>query len=143
MEVSIVFTVIKSAFTVTDPVEGLETNTAMFTNAVTNIGNHYNTSTGVFTCKYPGIYVFTLHILQETTSPYVACHIRKNSQKEGKDATTAQKSLKSGFFSSSTSVILQLARGDIVNVYCGSGLDGINSDFSSFSGFLNKADGLT
>ena len=55
------FSGVKSAFTVKSPVEGLLTNTLRFTSAITNVGGHYDTSTGLFTCEYPGIYVFTLN----------------------------------------------------------------------------------
>ena len=77
---------IKSAFTVTDPVEGSETDSARFTSAVTNIGGHYSISNGTFTCEYPGIYIFTLHILQVNTVKYAACLIRKNSKPESFEA---------------------------------------------------------
>ncbi|KAK6490310.1 complement C1q-like protein 3, partial [Huso huso] len=34
-----------------------------FDDVVTNLGNHYDPTTGKFTCSIPGIYFFTYHIL--------------------------------------------------------------------------------
>ena len=130
----------RSAFTVINPVEGSETKTARFTRVVTNVGGHYSTSSGTFTCAYPGIYVFTLHILQQSSVDYAGCLIRKNSSAVSREAYTGTLTSNKVYYSSSTSVILQLVRGDIVDVYCRSGLGSILSSHSSFSGFLNKAD---
>ena len=130
----------RSAFTVTNPVQGSSTNTLKFTNAVTNVGGHYSTSSGTFICAYPGIYVFTLHILQQSSVGYAGCLIRKNSNAVSLEAHTNTITSGKGYYGSSTSVIVQLVRGDIVDVYCRSGVASIHSSFSSFSGFLNKAD---
>ena len=130
----------KSAFTVTYGADqGSEPNAVRFANTIFNIGAHYNTSTGQFICEYPGIYVFTLHILQHIDAHYAACGIRKNSQSASTEAHTNPDG-RLGFFSSSTSVILHLVRGDYVDVYCRSGVASILQDYCSFSGFLNKND---
>ncbi|XP_026699122.1 complement C1q-like protein 3 [Athene cunicularia] len=34
-----------------------------FDDVVTNLGNHYDPTTGKFTCSIPGIYFFTYHVL--------------------------------------------------------------------------------
>ena len=44
------------------------------------------------------------------------------------------------YLSISTSVVVQLARGDDVDVYCGSKFNNTNPYYTFFSGFLNKAD---
>lgn len=35
-----------------------EHQTVIFDKAITNVGNHYHTSTGIFTAPYSGVYVF-------------------------------------------------------------------------------------
>ena len=126
----------KSAFTVTFPDQGSEPGTVRFTNTVINIGTHYSTSTGQFICDYPGIYVFTLHILQQHSASYASCEIRKNSKSASTEAHTNPDG-GIGYFSSSTSVILHLVRGDYVDVYCRSGVPSIEQRYCSFSGFQN------
>ena len=136
------FAGVKSAFTVTKPVEGSNKYTARFTKAITNVGGHYSTSTGIFTCKYPGIYVFALHILRESGNSlsYASCSIRKNRSQVAEAFSNPEGNSEIGWDSSSTSVVVHLARGDEVDVYCGSSFISINARHTSFSGFLNQAD---
>ena len=125
-----------SAFTVTTPATG--SSTLRFTLAITNIGDDYNTTTGKFTCHFPGIYAFALHILIERGADYAGCYIRKNKS----DLIEAHSNPNTdyGFFSSSASVVVHLTRGDEMDVYCRSGEGSVRLDYTSFSGFLNKAD---
>lgn len=44
-----------------NPHEGYEV--LKFDDVVTNLGNHYDPTTGKFTCSIPGIYFFTYHVL--------------------------------------------------------------------------------
>jgi hypothetical protein len=44
-----------------NPHEGYEV--LRFDDVVTNLGNHYDPSTGKFTCQVSGIYYFTYHVL--------------------------------------------------------------------------------
>ena len=67
-----------SAFTVTFPVSGPTSGTIKFTYYVTNIGSHYDLTSGVFTCVHPGIYVFHLRIFQTTGYDQAYCNIRRN-----------------------------------------------------------------
>ena len=130
------FAGVKSAFTVILPTEGLTKNTARFMKAITNEGGHYNTTTGIFTCVYPGIYVFALQILNKNNGDYVTCNIRKNKISKSVEALSNDKG---GYFSSSTFAVIHLARGDEVDVKCRS-IATINQSWSSFSGFLTQAD---
>ena len=65
----IIITDTKSAFTVKEPVDG-PGDTIIFTKYITNIGGHYDTSTGIFTCQYSGIYLFSLNILKDESENY-------------------------------------------------------------------------
>ena len=44
-----------------NPHEGYEV--LRFDDVVTNLGNHYDPTTGKFTCQVSGIYYFTYHVL--------------------------------------------------------------------------------
>ena len=135
----------KSAFTVTVPVEGSDLITLKFTSVITDIGQHYSTETGQFTCEYPGIYVFSLHILRQFGWPMAACQLRKNNVKvlRALSDPVGQDNL-DGWHSSSTSAVLHMAYGDTADVHCGTGVQslGVNSanPYNTFSGVLIKAD---
>ncbi|XP_075910611.1 complement C1q tumor necrosis factor-related protein 5-like [Petromyzon marinus] len=45
---------------------------------LTNSGNHYDPSTGKFTCVYPGTYYFVMHVCLFGESVYA--HLKKNGQ---------------------------------------------------------------
>ena len=133
----------KSAFTVTHPVAGLDTNTLKFTKVITNIGQHYSTQTGQFTCEYPGIYVFSLNVLMEYGTAYVHCDIRQNNVQVVRATANPEGESENGFYSGSTSAVIHMAYGDIADVYCESGVSSIHvrasNPFNSFSGVLIKA----
>lgn len=68
-----------------NPHEGYEV--LKFDDVITNLGNHYDASTGKFTCQVSGIYFFTYHVLMrggDGTSMWA--DLCKNGQ-----VTTAQK----------------------------------------------------
>ena len=133
---------IQSAFSVSGAAAGPASGFIRFTHVLTNIGGHYNTTTGVFTCQYSGLYAFTLNIMKQRGRDYASCFIRKN----GSDIFTAwidpDSNSDGGWNSATNSVVLHLVHGDIVDVVGGSPIANIhtNTDTSSFSGFLIKAD---
>ena len=129
-----------SAFTVYSPQNGPEASTIRFEYDINNLGSHYDTSTGKFTCVYPGIYMFHLHVVTNNGAQWAACYIRYN----GKDMVYAEADPADGDthiygnYGTSNSVILNLAVGDVVDL-------GGCTDYSSmdamwkgttFSGFL-------
>ena len=132
-----------SAFTVSPPVDGLSSGTIRFTHAITNIGSHYNTSTGVFTCQYPGLYNFELHILKTGGKDWAYCRIRKNGSYVVRALTDPDSGSDGGQYGTTNSVVLHLVHGDTVDV---GGCNSISNFYigsayeTSFSGFLLKAD---
>ena len=132
---------IKSAFTVNYPAAGTTSGTISFTRIVTNIGGHYNTTSGKFTCQYPGIYVFLLHIWKNAGERQAYCYIRKNKANMVLADSYVNDNTLSNFDGVSTSVILHLVHGDIVDIGdctdIGTFYGGLET---SFSGFLLQED---
>ena len=102
-----------------------------------NIGDHYNTTTGKYTCHYPGIYVFSLNLYKKTGTSGVTCWIRKNGST--KAAATVPSESGFGLYESSASTVLHLAFNDTVYVGSCSNPGNIAS-YTTFIGFLLKAD---
>ena len=109
-------------------------NKIRMTTVGTNIGGHYDTSSGDFTCVIPGIYAFHLHIYMKTGQSSAKCYITKN----GSQTTIAEvDTTNSGYFGGSTSAIFSLVAGDIVNLDGCSGIGTFQGGkYTSFSGFL-------
>ena len=117
------------------PTYNSSTEVAVFEFATLNIGYHYSTTTGKYTCYYPGIYVFSLNLYKKTGANRVYCYIRKN----GSVFAMAIVQSESEYGESSASTVLRLARGDTVDVGSCLNPSFINSH-TSFIGFLLKAD---
>ena len=133
---------IKSAFSVSSAAAGPTSGTIRFTNVVTNIGGHYDTTTGVFTCQYSGLYAFTLTILKERGHDTVYCSIRKNRDRIFTAWTNPDSKSDDGWYSATNSAVLHLVHGDKVDVGDCSPIASIYTYVydSTFSGFLIKAD---
>ena len=117
------------------------TDVPRFTNIVTDIANHYDTSTGIFTCVYPGIYLFELHVLKARDTVHVSCKIRKNQSGLVIAHSNPEGDNEFGYYSGSTSVVLHLDHGDCIDVYCDSGVSSmLGSQYDVFSGVLIQAD---
>ena len=133
---------IQSAFSVSGAAAGPSSGTIRFTHVFTNIGGHYSTSTGVFTCQYSGLYAFTLTIIKEGGYNRAYCKIRKNGSNIVLAWTDLDSNSDGGFYSATNSMVLHLVHGDKVDVGRCSPIASIHSnwDTSSFSGFMIKAD---
>ena len=137
------FAGVMSAFTVSFPVAGSSSGTIRFTHYITNIGGHYSTTTGVFTCVYPGIYYFALHILRDSGSTIAYCHIRKNGSNVVEVYSKPETASSDSYDGTTNSVVLHLVGGDKVDLGGCSAISTIqvNYDYdTTFSGFLLKAD---
>ena len=133
------FTDYLSAFTVWGRSHGPAPSTVKFVAVITNIGGDYDTSNGHFTCRYPGLYMFTLNIMKIYDGSVVAyCYIRQNGQTKIK---THVASVFVGNFQGTNTVVLHLDKGDVIDRgNCNNYLNIHNDLMSSFSGVLLKAD---
>ncbi|XP_066495431.1 complement C1q-like protein 2 isoform X2 [Tiliqua scincoides] len=116
------------------PHEGYEV--LKFDDVVTNLGNHYEPTTGKFTCQVRGIYFFTYHILMrggDGTSMWA--DLCKNGQVR---ASAIAQDADQNYDYASNSVVLHLDSGDEVYVKLDGGKahGGNNNKYSTFSGFL-------
>lgn len=87
--------------------------------AVVNVGNNYNTTTGVFTCPKAGKYYVGFTGFKNNDSTAGALYIRKNSGAE--QYRTFANGI-SYYFPMSINVILNCATNDTIDVYIASGL---------------------
>ena len=132
----------KSAFAIRGgaiPTYNSSTGVAVFPQSAVklNIGGHYSTTTGKYTCHYPGIYVFSLNLYKQSRASAVFCWIRKNGSVVALANVPSES--EGGYYESSASTVLRLARGDTVDV--GSCYNPSNiHQYTSFIGFLLKAD---
>jgi len=107
-----------------------------FDYVVTNVGNLYNNTTGVFYCDLPGTYVFHVHILANPHET-VFTVLKKNAEIV---AYIYAASVDNTFSHGGNTAILQLKRGDSITVrahnHFTSNGNAIDDHWSSFSGFL-------
>uniref|UniRef100_G3UKQ7 Complement C1q like 2 n=1 Tax=Loxodonta africana TaxID=9785 RepID=G3UKQ7_LOXAF len=126
------------------PHEGYEV--LKFDDVVTNLGNHYDPTTGKFSCQVRGIYFFTYHILMrggDGTSMWADlcdgtsmwADLCKNGQVR---ASAIAQDADQNYDYASNSVVLHLDSGDEVYVKLDGGKahGGNNNKYSTFSGFL-------
>ncbi|XP_012696096.1 complement C1q-like protein 2 [Clupea harengus] len=117
-----------------NPHEGYEV--LKFDDVVTNLGNHFDPSTGKFTCQVSGIYFFTYHVLMrggDGTSMWA--DLCKNGQVR---ASAIAQDADQNYDYASNSVVLHLDSGDEIYVKLDGGKahGGNNNKYSTFSGFI-------
>ncbi|XP_009505558.2 complement C1q subcomponent subunit C isoform X2 [Phalacrocorax carbo] len=123
----------QSAFSVTRQTKEhpLKNVPVVFNHVITNTNHDYNTTTGKFTCKLPGLYYFTFHSSQ-TANLCVILYKDENKMASFCDHQTNTMQVSSG------GIVLHLHAGNqvwlAVNDY--NGMVGINNSNSVFSGFL-------
>ena len=119
-------------------VTGNEGKQLIFDNVITEIGDGYNSQTGVFTCSVPGLYFFTISFLSinSGTNPHVKLKMNGNHIFSVHDDH-------SGFYHmSGNSVVLILDIGDRVWLELGRSNVGVydsSNRYSCFSGYLINA----
>ncbi|XP_055727838.1 complement C1q-like protein 2 isoform X2 [Salvelinus fontinalis] len=117
-----------------NPHEGYEV--LRFDDVVTNLGNHYDPSTGKFTCQVSGIYYFTYHVLMrggDGTSMWA--DLCRNGQVR---ASAIAQDADQNYDYASNSVVLHLDSGDEIYIKLDGGKahGGNNNKYSTFSGFI-------
>ncbi|KAM6948891.1 complement C1q-like protein 3b [Aplochiton taeniatus] len=111
-----------------------------FDDVVTNVGNHFDPSTGKFTCSIPGIYFFVYHVLMrggDGTSMWA--DLCKNNQVR---ASAIAQDADQNYDYASNSAVLHLEPGDEIYIKLDGGKahGGNNNKYSTFSGFMVYAD---
>lgn len=123
----------RSAFSVTRQTNQhpLKNVPVVFNNVITNTNHDYNTSTGKFTCRIPGVYYFVFHS-SHTANLCAILHKNQRAMASFCDHKTNSMQVSSG------GTLLHLDAADEVwlgvNDY--NGMVGIASSDSIFSGFL-------
>ena len=125
------------AIVIRTPTYNSSSGVAVFPSTNLNIGNHYSTVTGQYTCYYPGVYVLSLNLYKKSGASKLYCYIRKN--RGGVAIANVPSESEFGYYESSTSTIFHLDRGDTVDVGSCYNPDYILY-YTSFTGFLLKAD---
>ena len=128
----------KSAFTVTNTaaVDGVS-GEIRFTRKVTDPGDHYNTTSGEFVAEYSGLYVFVLNVYSAGGKRMAWCFIRKNGANMMNAESYVSSSLAGNNFGSSNTAVLQLDKGDIVDLGECTVFNTFKQGWqTSFSGFL-------
>ena len=123
------------------PQDGPTSGTIKFATVSTNIGGHYNSNTGVYTCEHPGIYVFTVHLYKAPSSSVsnAQTYIKQNDANTIWTYCDSSGNSDGGYYESSNTAVLHLNRGDRVNLGSGSVASTMNY-LTSFSGFLLISD---
>jgi hypothetical protein len=99
-----------------------------------NIGNHYSTSTGKFTCPVAGVYVFHFCGLSYAENA-CAVQIQLNAQAVAVGQANVSND-ESNYESVNVSAVLNCAEGDLVHAKVTTGNFYGSPDYSHFSGFL-------
>lgn len=112
----------------------------VYNTAVFNVGNHYNTSTGVFTAPIAGVYSFTVYemFMDEPSYTFIYLAVQING------VTTSEfmrQGTKSNYDTFGGTVLVSLSANDQVRIVCG--LNGVDAgylrlgvDMNSFMGYL-------
>ena len=90
-----------------DPVDGPIDGTGgdiTFETFITNIGGHFDRPTGRFTCRYSGIYLFSLNLQKHESEPKTFCYIYENGVLQA--GTNSNPGTTGGWIGSSNTVLL-------------------------------------
>ena len=136
------FSVTAVGFTVCDIDEVSSSEVMLFSGVRTNSGNGYNTTTGIFTCRIPGFYFFSVSLLKRFDyDGNTYCRIYKNSEHLVSAYSKPGPSPHTGVTATVSNVYTHLDAGDTVNLGgCTKTASWNTGYYSPFSGFLVTPD---
>ncbi|KAK3098330.1 hypothetical protein FSP39_018498 [Pinctada imbricata] len=111
---------------------GLSNTKVVFENTHTNIGNAYDTKTGIFTAPVDGVYAFHWTIMIHK-GRYSKIYIQVNDS--NKAAMYAYASGYPNHYSPSQSYATDLKKGDRVNIYNSGSSGYATGTYSTFTGY--------
>ena len=79
-----------------------------------NVGNHYNTSTGIFTAPIAGFYQFHGNIMGDNSAARLMLRLRVNGSDKAQGSSS---SISNHYQDSKLSVLLQLSANDEINLH--------------------------
>lgn len=103
--------------------------TVIFDDVITNIGNAYDHLTGLFTAPYDGVYFFASSFLKPGDGPSLHLEMMKNEASISKGHAAA---------GNNASAIVSLKLGDVIKIrhFEGTSTETIHGDWSFFTGYL-------
>jgi len=111
--------------------------TIVYGSTYTNIGNHYNTSTGIFTAPVAGRYLFTASCLFDYASGgYHRLDFKWNSTVSHRYGDTLENQAGPSYSSATISNIFNLSANDTIRMHNGSNVTTYGSNYGHFSGIL-------
>ncbi|XP_053387675.1 uncharacterized protein LOC123543097 [Mercenaria mercenaria] len=119
-------------FSVNTPNTSADSDPLKFTNEEYNDHNAYNATSGMFVCKQPGLYYFTLFISSERSA---YCYIIKNGYRRPYVYTYAVSVSYYAYASATNSILYQLHTGDKVYISGCNAQESMTAE-TSFTGFL-------
>lgn len=106
----------------------------VYPSVFSNVGNHYNTSTGVFTAPVAGVYTFYAYCLRHTTNTRTDMMIRVNGSDWGRSRSHASTT---GYYETQTTLLtITLAANDAVDAYVSYGIAYCADRWGGFGGYL-------
>ena len=129
----------RSGFTVQIPKAGNTSGNIVFTDIKSNIGNHYDATTGKFTCVYPGVYFFIISLYQQFSNHYTECYIQRNGATLMRVSSDSHGSVDKAYFQASNNVFVHLDKGDVIDLFTVLSATTMNQ-LTTFSGFMISSD---